>query len=269
MNARIQSVLAWRLALTLLLLLLFAAVRALAQEPALPVLLSRAAEQSGSFLGHFSEVRCTEQVTQQKLAASGKVESQQGSTFDYLAILTNARGELTFNESRLARRADRNPRNLPMLVTNGFGTLLLIFHPYYQRSFQFSDLEDEVVEGRRLRRIHFQHIHGLRSPAGLLLRGRLYPLEPEGTAWLDPESGTVVRMSARFDRGLEDLGLRLLRSDVDYASVPFPSGHGPAWLPATATVEVQTQRQHWVNVHHFTNYQLFDVDTQESVTLPK
>jgi hypothetical protein len=269
MTARIQAVPRRVPVPALVLFLLLATGQSLAQEPARAVLLSKAAAQTGSFLGHLSEVRCTEQVTQQKLAPSGKVESQQGSTFDYLAILTSAGGDLAFDESRLARRADPNPRNLPMLVTNGFGTLLLIFHPYYQRSFQFSDLEDEVVEGRRLRRIHFQHIHGLRSPAGLLLRGRLFPLEPEGTAWLDPESGAVVKMSARFDRGLEELGLRLLRSDVDYTSVSFPSGHEPAWLPATATVEVQTQRQHWINVHHFTNYQLFYVNTQESVTLPK
>ena len=76
-------------------------------------------------------------------------------------------------------------------------------------------------------------------------------------------------MSARFDRGLEDLGLRLLRSEVDYAPVSLPSGREAEWLPAMATVEVQTQRQHWMNVHHFTNYQLFEVNSQQSVKLPK
>lgn len=239
------------------------------QEPGLQPLLIKAADQAGSFAGRFSEVKCTELVTQQKLTPGGKVEFQESSTFDYLVILTNTGGDLALNESRLPQRADPNTKNLPMLVTNGFGTLLLVFHPYYQRSFEFSGLEDEVVAGKRLRRVRFQHIHGLRSPAGLVLRGRSYPLDLEGTAWIDPDSGIVVRMSARFDRGLQDLGLRLLRSQVDYAPISFPGVRDPQWLPALATVEVETQRQHWMNVHHFTKYQRFDVNTQESVTLPK
>lgn len=264
--ARGQSVAGRALALALVLL---AGAPALGQEPSLKVLLDRAANQAGNFLAQFSEVKCTEQVTQQRLKPNGKVEFQEGSTFDYLVILNTTGGDLSFNESRLAQRSDGNPKNLPLLVTNGFGTLLLIFHPYYQHSFEFTDLEDEVVAGRRLRRLHFQHMRGLRSPAGLVLRGREYPLELEGTAWIDPDSGTVVRVDARFDRGLQDLGLRMLRSEVDYAPVSFPGARQPAWLPALATVEVETQRQHWMNVHHFTSYQRFDVSTQESVTLPK
>lgn len=261
----------WR-APALALVLLLGSGRASCQDVAQraqQVLLDKAARQASTFLAQFSEVKCTEQVTQQKLTPNGKVESQEATTFDYLVILNSVGGDLAFNESRLAQHTSGNSKNLSMLVTNGFGTLLLIFHPYYQSSFEFSGLEDEEVAGKRLRRIHFQHIHGLRTPAGLVLRGREYPLELEGTAWIDPDNGTVVRMSARFDRGLQDLGLRMLRSEVDYAPISFPGGHEAEWLPVLATVEVETQRQHWMNVHHFTAYQRFDVSTQESVTLPK
>jgi len=271
-RARAQFLLRGRRIAALALFLVLGGGRSFCQDvaqQALQVLLTKAAKQANSFLAQFSEVKCTEQVTQQKLTPNGKVEFQEASTFDYLVILNSVGGDLAFNESRLAQRTDRNPKNLPMLVTNGFGTLLLIFHPYYQRSFEFSDMRDDVVGGQRLRQVHFQHVHGLRSPAGLVLRGREYPLDLEGTAWLDPDTGTVVRIRARFDRGLQDLGLRLLRSEVDYAPVSFPGGRDAEWLPAMATVEVETQRQHWLNVHHFTGYQRFDVNTQESVTLPK
>ncbi len=272
MMRSLQSVLrGWR-APALALVLLLGSGRSFCQDVAqraMQVLLDKAAKQAGVFLTQFSEVKCTEQVTQQKLTPSGKVEFQEGTTFDYLMILTSVGGDLSFNESRLAQKAGRNPKNLPMLVTNGFGTLLLIFHPYYQRSFEFSDMKDDVVGGQRLRQVRFEHIHGLRSPAGLLLRGRVYPLDLGGTAWLDPDSGAVVRISARFDRGLQDLGLRMLRSEVDYAPVSFPGVRDAEWLPALATVEVETQRQHWINVHHFTDYERFDVNTHESVTMPK
>jgi hypothetical protein len=36
-------------------------------------------------------------------------------------------------------------------------------------------------------------------------------------------------------------------------------------LPSVASVEVETLRQHWRNVHHFTGYQHFDVSVEETV----
>ena len=37
------------------------------------------------------------------------------------------------------------------------------------------------------------------------------------------------------------------------------------WFPAQATVEVETQRQHWRNTHMFTDYKRFAVSTEEKV----
>ncbi len=41
---------------------------------------------------------------------------------------------------------------------------------------------------RTLIPIHFEHIKGRRTPAALALRGREYPLELKGTAWLNKQS---------------------------------------------------------------------------------
>ena len=56
--------------------------------------------------------------------------------------------ELQFNESRDGNSASPITSNqLPMLVTNGFSTLLLIFHPYYRNSFNFESDAEDVVNG--------------------------------------------------------------------------------------------------------------------------
>jgi hypothetical protein len=247
-------------------LLLFAAPSACARTDNLDDLLARTSKQVSGFLDQFSDVKCTEQVKQEKLGKDGKVEVKEESTYDYLVILTNPGGELTLDESRLAvHEAKPDKKNRSLLVTNGFATLFLVFHPYYAGSFQFTALEDEVVNGRRLSKVAFQHVAGNRSPVALALRGREYPLEISGTALIDPQTGVITRIVAGIENTMEDVGLKTLRSEVEYAPVPFRDMKQAYWFPSQASVEVETPRQHWRNTHRFTDYKRFSVSTEEQV----
>jgi len=156
-------------------------------------LLNRTGEQVSKFLGQFSEVKCTEKVTQQKLGKEDKVELKEESSYDYLVILTNTGGELSLDESRLAvHEAKMDKKNTSLLVTNGFATLFLVFHPYYAGSFRFTAQGDELVGGHLLSKISFQHVRGTRSIAALALRGKEYPLEVSGTAGVDPQTAVIT-----------------------------------------------------------------------------
>jgi len=230
-------------------------------------LLSRVQGQVSDYLDQFSDVKCTEKVNQQKLTSNGKVELQRDSIYDYLVILTNAGGEVSLDESRLAvgDAAKTDKKNRPLLVTNGFATLFLIFHNYYSQSFQFALGEIDTVNGHAYQKVSFQHVRGTRSPAALSLRGREYPLELSGTAWVDPQTATIARIEMTVGNSMEDVGLKVLRSEVAYAPVPFRDSQATHWFPAEATVEVETQRQHWRNTHTFSDYKKFAVSTEEKV----
>lgn len=229
-------------------------------------LIGRISDQVSSFLDQFSEVKCTEQVTQEKLGNDGKTELNEQSTYDYLVILTNSGGELSLDESRLAIRQPKpDKKNTSLLVSNGFATLFLIFHPYYANSFEFTNQGSEIIDGHSLTKIGFQHIRGTRSPAALSLRGREYPLELSGTAWVDPQTGTIEKMVTDVGASLEDVGVKTLRSEMDYAPVPFRGEKQVYWFPLEARVEVETTRQHWRNTHHFSDYKKFSVNTEEQV----
>lgn len=229
-------------------------------------LLSRTRQQVASFLEQFSDVKCTEHVKQEKITPNGKIQLHEDSIYDYLVILTNAGGELNLNESRLAvHEAKGDKKNTPMLVTNGFATLSLIFHPLYANSFLFSDPQETEVDGRKLSRIDFKHIRGTRSPAALSLRGREYPLELIGSAWIDPQTGVIIKMVLGVGNSMEDVGLKTLRSEIDYAPVTFHDDKDTFWFPVVAKVEVETPRQHWRNTHQFSDYKRFSVSTEEKV----
>lgn len=251
--------------LAMCLLLLIAPARA-DNQTRLDELLDRTGKAVSVFIDQLSDVKCTEQVKQEKLGKEGKVELTENSIYDYLIILTNVGGELSLDESRLAvKDVKADKKNRAMLVSNGFSTLFLIFHPYYANSFQFTLADDEVIEGRTLVKISFQHIRGMRSPAALSIRGREYPLELSGTAFIEPQTGAVVKMKADVADTMVDVGLKALRSEVVFAPVPFKDSKEVYWFPLQATVEVETPRQHWRNTHQFSQYKKFSVSTEEQV----
>jgi len=236
------------------------------EEQKLNDLLSRTSEQTTAFLDQFSDVKCTEQVRQEKLGKDDKVELKEDSTFDYLVMLTNNGGELNLSESRIAlKEAKRDRRNTSMLLSNGFATLFLVFHPSYSSGFKFTLAGEEELSGRILEKVTFQHIPGMKSPAALALRGREYPLELSGTAWIDPETGSIAKIEAGISDTLTDVGLKSLVSEIDFAPVPFTDAKRVYWFPTQARVDVETPRQHWRNLHQFTSYKKFSVSTEEQV----
>ena len=248
-----------------------------ATETTVDQLLARTSKHVSNFVDQFSEVKCTEHVTQEKLGENEKVLRKAESTYDYLVILSNASGELTLDESRLAvqdpkqskkheKKEKEKDQTTPLLVSNGFATLFLIFHPYYAGSFQFSAAGDEVINGKKFSRVHFQHIRNTRSVTALAVRGREYPLELAGMAWIDPDSGVIAKITAGIENGtMDDVGMKSLRSEVEFTPVRFGATEQAYWFPATATVEVETPRQHWRNLHRFSDYKRFSVSTEEQV----
>jgi len=244
----------------LLMTLLPGAVQA--QTSPVGELLHRTGRVVETFWKQISGVTCSETISQSKLDLKGKTIYQQEGAFDYLVLLRLEGQEVSIEESRMQQREARNKKKVPLLVTNGFSTLVLIFHPYYQSSFEYSLLTDEVLNGKRLRRVGFRPVRGARSPTALMAGGREYPLPLEGKAWIDPETEAIVRIAARLDGPLDDLGLRQMESDVRYAPVAFEGGTEAYWLPVTASIEAESAQQRWRNVHRFSRYRKFTVNSR-------
>ena len=232
--------------------------------------MDRASRQVTAFLDQMSDVKCSEHVTQLKLDKNGHTSYQENSSFDYLVLLQGSGDELLLNESRLgdAHNEQRNKKNVPLLVTNGFSMLMLIFHPYYRNSFEFAAMPDEIIAGHRTAQVRFTHIPGTRTPAALAVRGREFPLELTGTAWIEPETGQVAKLKIGLAKDMSDVGLKSLTAEIDYDTIQLPGWTQAYRFPTVATVEVETLRQRWRNVHRFSNYKRFLVDTSVSVAEP-
>jgi hypothetical protein len=206
-------------------------------------------------------VACLENLTQEKLNEKEKVVLNSRATYDYLISLRWNGNDLLVDESRLETRQQQKKRPVgSLLATRGFATLLLILHPEFQSSYYWTFFPEEDASGRRLARLSFEPRASGRSPGALELKGREYPIAWEGNAWIDPATGTVLRIQAHWKEPAQELGIEALSSDVRYAPVTLRNAQ-TYWLPESALIEVKTPRQHWRNVHKFNQYRLFTVES--------
>jgi hypothetical protein len=246
-------------------LLMFVALLGGGTTPSFGDLLARVGKSVEVFWEQFSAVSCNENVSQTKLGNTNKVLFNRDSVYDYLISMSIDGDDIAVEESRLLQKSAKARADVPLLVSNGFPTLLLIFHPYYQGGFEYTRLDDEVVDGRIMLRIQFRHISGGRSTSALRLRGRDYPLDLQGTAWIDQESMAVVRIKSGLMAPMNDVGLKALETDVRYAPFKFPPGTETEWLPTVAIVDLETPRQHWRNTHRFSDYKHFSVKSDSKI----
>ncbi|HSR05577.1 MAG TPA: hypothetical protein VLM42_00385 [Bryobacteraceae bacterium] len=247
-------------------LLVLASIAACAATNPDADLLERTAERTRQFWDHLSSVAITENVLQEKLDLKGKVILNNRATYDYLITVRSDSGGMLVDESRLA--TGQGPKKAPqgtLLTTQGFATLMTIFHPQFQPSYTFKIEGEEETAGRKLVRVTFVPRIGAPTPAILALKGRDYPIAWEGSAWIEPQSASVARLEANWKDPAEDLGLQSLSSEVQYVPISFRGQNQPYWLPTMAKIEVQTRHQHWRNTHQFSKYRLFSVDAESAV----
>lgn len=217
----------------------------------------RARASVEKFFEQSSNVVCTENVTQAVVEKNGKTSYREESVFDYQLQSNPNSGSLKPVESRETRKASFRDPARTMLITNGFAGMLLIIHPAYEASYTFEPAGEELVDGNTFLKIHFQPVPGASSPAALQLRGRNYAIPLSGTIWVDAQTGAVSKLIAAADASLNDLGLQGMRSEIHYATIHFHDPEEAYWMPITATIDVETSRQHWRNIHRFTDYKRF------------
>jgi hypothetical protein len=209
-----------------------------------------------------ANVVCAESVTQGVVNPNGKINYHEDSAFEYQLLVDTNTGSLRLSESRETRKAPFRDPARTLLITNGFTSMLLIVHADYQDSFTFEPVGEEVVDGAAAFKISFKPVPGGSSPAALQLRGKNYPLPLSGSLWIDARTGSITKLVAEVDSSLSDLGLKGLRSEIHYATIKFHDPDESYWMPVSATIDVETPRQHWRNLHRFSNYRRFRASIQ-------
>lgn len=227
-------------------------------------LLSKTQALVEQFVTRFALLRYEEDIVQQKLKDDEKVEYSRETVFDSIMRTNFDDGYLHVDEQRLTEKVPAKVDARPLMSTDGFSTLAMIFHPYYAGSFTFTREDDDAVNGKLLARIRFVHIVGKSSPILYQVINSDRPLELSGIAWIDAVTGEIYRIEANTGSALNDMGLKEIRAQIVYGPTKLQDESAPQWLPVSATIDLETPRQHWRNIHHFQDYRKYRV----AVNLP-
>jgi hypothetical protein len=227
--------------------------------------LSRARTSVASLFAHSADMVCTESVNQTILDSEGRTAYQVHSLFNYRLQTDTTGKSLKFVEAREKVEAAFHDPNRTVLITDGFGNLLLILHPEYQASYTFEAEGDEVVAGVNTLKLNFKAVTGASSPVMLQVRGQNYSVDLDGSVWIEPQSGNVVKLTAFTSSSMDELGVHSMRSEIEYLPVELHNPEESYWLPASAVVDVDSAHRHWRNIHRFTAYKRFQatVPTEE------
>jgi hypothetical protein len=229
-------------------------------QPSKDELLARTARYVEGYWEQISLFDCKETVTREKAEKTGKVNFKQKLEYDYLALPKLRDKNLTVEEVRLPLQKNAGKITPPpLLETNGFPTLLLIFHPRYQANYTF-----EIEEGAKDKSvsIRFAHISGADSTSAVMIQGTAYALELHGTASIDENSGAIQRISASLINPMSDLNIENFSADVSYELFHLPFESEYRWLPSKAIIQVQSKLQRWRNIHQYSAYKRFTVEAE-------
>jgi len=200
---------------------------------------------------------CTESVNQTILDAQGRMAYQEHSLFNYRLQANTGGKSLKFVESREKVEAPFRDASRTVLITDGFGNLLLILHPEYQASYTFQAEGEEIMAGVQTIKLSFKAVPGASSPVMLQVRGQNYSVDLDGAVWIEPQSGNVVKLAAFSSSSLDELGVHSMSSEIEYRPAELHNPEESYWMPASAVIDVETAHRHWRNIHHFTTYKRF------------
>jgi hypothetical protein len=222
--------------------------------------MDRAAQRAELFWDQFSAVQCIETVTHTKLQTDGRVLASRAEEFDYVAVLKPRAHGIAVDESRVPRSTTDKADATPLLLTSGFPTLMLLFHPSLRNKFDFEESPGADVPSGTVR-IAFRSRPDQPSMSAVKLQGSFFPILWKGFAWIEEATGNVVRIEVSLGSSMEDIGLSELRAEVDYKSIALRNTGSRYYLPTRVIVSARSGQQQWRNVHEFGEYKVFSSTT--------
>jgi len=241
----------------------------------LHAILREVGERVARFFGDFPNTTCTEEVRSGPCPLGGDrcaVTFQE--KFRYLVLSHGQDGSGLMTEYRTDMKGRPvDYQNLPnvRILTYGFATAPLEhFNPPNLTASRFRYFGRQTVDGRETDVVGFAEIPGeYGGPAEFGLKNHEVALLVQGLAWIDRTTYDILRIRTWLLAPRPDVGLEALVTLVEYAAVRLPEISTTFRLPATVIVttvmvDVLHDRHQFRNVHRYSDYKLFRVESRIS-----
>ena len=188
-----------------------------------------------------SQFTATENLLHEQLDRFGNPTTKENRKFDYLATISESSpGNFMVDENRIIR----SPLiDIPDgIVTRGFMSLALIFHPDIRGDFQITCEGLSQREGQATWLIYFRQRDDVPSRFGQYFVGtQPYALKLKGRAWIHANDFEIVRMESELISPVEKLSVQ--HQIVQYGPVHFQSKNVDLWLPKSVDLYLEINRR--------------------------
>jgi tetratricopeptide (TPR) repeat protein len=217
-------------------------------------------------------VSAVEGVQLEKFDRNGKTDPRR---FEYLYLCIGAikKEDLIFNEYRSDERGSPLSQlglEDGYMLTAGFVSAPLIFHPAHQDESSFRLLGYQKVRGRNTIAIAYAQLPARSRLPGNFQSGiNRYETFKQGLAWVDAENYNIIRLVSELLQPIPQIGLEKLGTQIDFDEVWFSQAEQKFWLPVQVVVTVRWNGKVLRNTHAYSDFKLFDVKTSQKIEKPE
>ena len=242
-------------------------LRLASDQGELPRLLQRVGEGVKAFFRALPNTSSREEIREEILHRDGKVQDSLEEQFLYLLMMRPEPLDLELSEYRTGADqlgAQATGLKLGFMRTSGFTCTSLHFHPLYQSGAVFRLLGRQKLNGREAFVIGFaQRPEAARRIGRFDVDGKSVPVLVQGLAWVDGEKYQILRMRTDLLKSPPNSRLERQTTDIQYGEVQFKEVSTPLWLPREVTVTVQWKGKTFRNLHRYSDFRVFKVETEE------
>ena len=236
-------------------------------------ILSAVGKTVAEFFSNFPNTSSVEQIRQEKMGRKQKANATLDQKFRYLCFTPAEAWGLGFDEYRVdlsAGPAWRQGLQDGFMLTSGFASASLVFHPMYQSQAVFRYLGRQKVNGRDAYVVAFAQKPVTARSYGLFKSGKTtITTFSQGLAWIDSQSYQITRLRTDLLKPLPEVNLETETTEIAFAEVRFKGIPTGFWLPQQVTVNVDWNGKHFRNEHRYSDYKLFNVEATERMRKPK
>lgn len=233
----------------------------------LAAVLARVRSNVETFFQQMPNTISLEEIHEESLNLEGEVKASLDERFQYLLLARKERSHLGLQEYRTS--ADLNGVHAGTLKagymrTAGFACTSLHLHPAYQAKVSLRLLGRQLIDGRRSWVVAFaQRPENALVMARFDAEGKSSPVLVQGVAWIDPESYQILSMRTDLLKSPPNTRLSKQTTVIHYGEVRFKEVSSDFWLPTEVTVTVQWKGKMFRNRHRYSEYRMFNVETEE------
>ncbi|HME00581.1 MAG TPA: hypothetical protein VKM93_25020 [Terriglobia bacterium] len=236
------------------------------QSPLAPILDETGKRVADSFRD-FPNTVSVEQVHQEKLQRRGRIEGSQDQEFRYLWLMEpdpSGPGITEYRSGKTGGVATLKGLDDGYMLTSGFTSAALYFHPFYHGDAHFRYLGRQKSEGREYYVVAFAQYPGkARIAGGFRVNGETKPTYFQGLAWIDAGSYEIVRLRQDLLSPLPEVRLERQSTEIDFGAVRFKQIAAEFWLPQRVSVAVDWNGKRLRNEHRYSKFELFNVSATE------